>query len=115
MWAGGLNGLVLPLSLGVILIASRRVAIVGGGPTGVELAGAFADLVHRSLKSNFRRIDTSKLRIILIECGFGWLPSVAWRLDKHWPMLKSELPAMPIPASHAGKYPIMARGTAAAL
>jgi len=35
-----------------------------------------------------------KLRIILIECGFGWLPSVAWRLDKHWPMLKSELPAM---------------------
>lgn len=43
------------------------VAIVGGGPTGVELAGAFADLVHRCLKSNFRRIDTSKLRIILIE------------------------------------------------
>ncbi len=43
------------------------VAIVGGGPTGVELAGAFADLVHRSLKSNFRRIDTCKLRIILIE------------------------------------------------
>lgn len=43
------------------------VAIVGGGPTGVELAGAFADLVHRSLRSNFRRIDTSSLRIILIE------------------------------------------------
>ncbi len=43
------------------------IAIVGGGPTGVELAGAFADLVHRSLKSNFRRIDTSELRIILIE------------------------------------------------
>ena len=43
------------------------VAIVGGGPTGVELAGAFADLVLRSLKSNFRRIDTSTLRIILIE------------------------------------------------
>ena len=43
------------------------IAIVGGGPTGVELAGACADLVHRSLKSNFRRIDTAKLRIILIE------------------------------------------------
>lgn len=43
------------------------VAIIGGGPTGVELAGAFADLVHRSLKSNFRRIDTAKLRVILIE------------------------------------------------
>lgn len=51
--------------------AERRrlmcVAIVGGGPTGVELAGAFSDLVHRSLRTNFRRIDTSKLRIILIE------------------------------------------------
>ncbi|OYV07463.1 MAG: FAD-dependent oxidoreductase, partial [Verrucomicrobiales bacterium VVV1] len=43
------------------------VAIVGGGPTGVELAGAFADLIHRSLKSNFRRIDTGKLRVILID------------------------------------------------
>jgi NADH dehydrogenase len=43
------------------------IAIVGGGPTGVELAGAFADLVHRSLKSNYRRIDTGKLRVILIE------------------------------------------------
>ncbi len=43
------------------------VGIVGGGPTGVELAGACADLVHRSLHTNFRRIDTGKLRIILIE------------------------------------------------
>jgi NADH dehydrogenase len=43
------------------------VAIVGGGPTGVELAGAFADLVHRTLHTNFRRIDTSELRVILIE------------------------------------------------
>lgn len=43
------------------------VAIVGGGPTGVELAGAFADLIHRTLHTNFRRIDTSELRVILIE------------------------------------------------
>ncbi|WP_367873844.1 NAD(P)/FAD-dependent oxidoreductase [Luteolibacter sp. Populi] len=43
------------------------VAIVGGGPTGVELSGAFSDLVHRSLRTNFRRIDTSKLKIVLIE------------------------------------------------
>jgi NADH:ubiquinone reductase (H+-translocating) len=43
------------------------VVIVGGGPTGVELAGACADLVHRSLKTNFRKIDTSKLKVILIE------------------------------------------------
>lgn len=43
------------------------VAIVGGGPTGVELAGAFSDLIHRSMAKDFRRIDTRKLRVILIE------------------------------------------------
>jgi hypothetical protein len=32
------------------------------------------------------------LKIILIECGFAWLPSVAWRLDTHWKHLKSEVP-----------------------
>jgi NADH dehydrogenase len=43
------------------------IAIVGGGPTGVELAGSFADLTHRSLQSNYRNIDTARLSIILIE------------------------------------------------
>lgn len=44
VWAGGLNGLVLPLSLGVILIASRRVAIVFGykHPTYMTIAGGLA-------------------------------------------------------------------------
>ena len=44
VWAGGLNGLVLPLSLGVILVASRRVAIVGAykHPTHMTIAGALA-------------------------------------------------------------------------
>lgn len=43
------------------------VAIVGGGPTGVELAGAFADLAQRSLQTNFHRIDTRDMRIVLVE------------------------------------------------
>ncbi len=44
VWAGGLNGLVLPLSLGVILVASRRVAIVGAyrHPTRMAVAGGLA-------------------------------------------------------------------------
>ena len=45
------------------------VAIVGGGPTGVELAGAFSDLVQRALKSEYRNIDPAKLRVVLIQSG----------------------------------------------
>lgn len=41
--------------------------VVGGGPTGVELAGALADLAHRTLKPDFRHIDTGDSRIILVE------------------------------------------------
>lgn len=45
------------------------VAIVGGGPTGVELAGAFSDLLRRALKSDYRRIDVREFRIVLIQSG----------------------------------------------
>ena len=41
--------------------------IVGGGPTGVELAGAFAELTRTVLNRDFRRIDPTQARIILIE------------------------------------------------
>ncbi|WP_018970255.1 NAD(P)/FAD-dependent oxidoreductase [Rubritalea marina] len=50
------------------------IAIVGGGPTGVELSGAFVELIQRSMKRNFRRIDTSQLKVILIEAGPRLLP-----------------------------------------
>src|SRR5262245_23680987 len=43
--------------------------IVGGGPTGVELAGACAELAHRVLRRDFDRIDPTRARIILIEAG----------------------------------------------
>jgi len=45
------------------------IVIVGGGPTGVELAGAFAELARTVLKRDFRRIDPTHARIILIEAG----------------------------------------------
>jgi NADH:quinone reductase (non-electrogenic) len=45
------------------------IVVVGGGPTGVELAGAFAELARHVLKSDFRRIDPSQARVILIEAG----------------------------------------------
>src|SRR5437667_12827347 len=45
------------------------IVVVGGGPTGVELAGAFAELARHVLKSDFRRIDPAQARIVLIEAG----------------------------------------------
>lgn len=41
--------------------------IVGAGPTGVELAGALAELAYHTLKPDFRQIDTTKTRILLVE------------------------------------------------
>src|SRR5882757_1288030 len=49
--------------------------IVGGGPTGVELAGAIAELAHQNLREDFRHIDTRKARVLLIEAGPRILPS----------------------------------------
>jgi NADH dehydrogenase len=43
------------------------IVVVGGGPTGVELAGAFAELARTVLKRDFRRIDPSQARVILLE------------------------------------------------
>jgi NADH dehydrogenase len=45
------------------------VAIVGGGPTGVELAGALAEVTRETLARDFRRIDPRHTRIVLIEAG----------------------------------------------
>lgn len=43
--------------------------IVGGGPTGVEFAGTIAELIKKTMRSNFRRIRTERARVFLIE-GF---------------------------------------------
>jgi len=49
--------------------------IVGGGPTGVELAGAIAELAYHNLPREYRHIDTRKARVVLIEAGPRILPS----------------------------------------
>lgn len=41
--------------------------VVGGGPTGVELAGAIAEIAHQSIKNDFRDIDTTQAKILLFE------------------------------------------------
>ena len=49
--------------------------VVGGGPTGVELAGALAEIARHALAHDFRSIDTRSARIILIEAGSTILPA----------------------------------------
>jgi NADH dehydrogenase FAD-containing subunit len=55
--------------------------LVGAGPTGVELAGAIAELAKASLVRDFRRINPSDARIVLIEAGPRILPSFPPRLS----------------------------------
>jgi NADH dehydrogenase len=57
-------------------------AIVGGGPTGVEMAGAVAELAKKSIAMDFRRIDPKQSRIILIEAGQRILPSFPANLSE---------------------------------
>jgi len=49
--------------------------IIGGGPTGVEMAGTIAELAHVTLKHDYRNIDPAKARILLIEAGPRLLPA----------------------------------------
>ena len=58
-------------------------AIVGGGPTGVEMAGAIAEVAFHTLTPDFRRIDPRKARILLIEAGPRLLPALPERLSEH--------------------------------
>jgi NADH dehydrogenase len=50
-------------------------AIVGGGPTGVELAGALAEIAHHTVKHEFDLADPDSSRIVLIEAGPTILPA----------------------------------------
>ncbi|MBE9188907.1 NAD(P)/FAD-dependent oxidoreductase [Gloeocapsopsis crepidinum LEGE 06123] len=55
--------------------------IVGGGPTGVELAGAIAELAYSTLKKDFRNIDTAEAKILLLEGMDRLLPPYATELS----------------------------------
>jgi NADH dehydrogenase len=56
--------------------------LVGGGPTGVELAASIAQMARVTLRGNFRRIDPAKASIVLIEGGNRILPTFAESLSR---------------------------------
>ena len=49
--------------------------VVGGGPTGVELAGMIPEIAHGTLRGQFRRIDPRRARVVLVEAGPRLLPA----------------------------------------
>jgi len=59
--------------------AARRdlltIVLVGAGPTGVEMAGAIAELARATLAEDFRRVDPSSARVVLVEAGARILPT----------------------------------------
>ena len=57
--------------------------IVGGGATGVEMAGAIAEIARQTLATDFRRIDPRSARIVLIEAGPRLLPTFPHSLSDY--------------------------------
>ncbi|MGD9790113.1 MAG: NAD(P)/FAD-dependent oxidoreductase [Phycisphaerales bacterium] len=49
--------------------------VIGGGPTGVEMAGAFVEIACQTMRHEFRSIDTSQARVVLIEAQSTLLPA----------------------------------------
>jgi len=58
-------------------------AIVGGGATGVEMAGAISEIARQSLSKDFRRIDPTTARIVLIEAGSRIMPALPENLSDY--------------------------------
>lgn len=57
--------------------------VVGGGPTGVEMAGSVAELARHTLVRDFRRINPSRARVILVEAGPRLLSTFPEELSAH--------------------------------
>jgi NADH dehydrogenase len=57
--------------------------VVGGGPTGVELAGAIADISRNVIAGDFRHIDPRQARVVLVEAGPRVLPSYTAKSSGH--------------------------------
>jgi NADH dehydrogenase len=57
------------------IAAQLTFVVVGAGPTGVELAGTLAEIARHTLKREFRRIDPTRARVMLVEAGPRVLPA----------------------------------------
>ena len=72
--------------------------IVGGGPTGVEMAGQIAELARNALRRDFRSADTSAARVLLVEAGPRLLPAFPESLSRKAARSLEQLGATPLVA-----------------
>lgn len=85
------------LPLGLHTLGTSGHAIAGGGwpsfyfeehqAVGMSLSAMLASFVLEGVLERFPR-----LKLVVIEGGFGWVPSLGWRMDGHWKALRSEVP-----------------------
>jgi NADH dehydrogenase len=62
--------------------SALRFVVVGGGPTGVEMAGAISELAKRTLVDDFRRIRTQHAQVLLVDAAPRLLPAMAEDLSR---------------------------------
>ena len=72
--------------------------VVGGGPTGVELAGQIGEIARDALRRDFREIDTRTARILLVETAERMLPEFPPRLSQHAARALEKLGVTPLRA-----------------
>ncbi len=82
--------------------AAMNFVIVGGGPTGVEMAGAIAEIARETLAKDFRHIDPSNARVILVEGEKRVLASYPEDLSASAQKQLQELGVEVITGTHAG-------------
>ena len=63
--------------------AAMTFVVIGGGPTGVEMAGAIAEVALKTVPKDFRRIDARRSQIILLEAGRRVLPTFPQELSDY--------------------------------
>ena len=64
-------------------LAAMTFAVVGAGPTGVEMAGALAEIAFKVVRADYRNIDTASARVLLIEAADRVLPAMDGKCSFH--------------------------------
>lgn len=92
----------LPIGLHVAPYGQHANGAAGPGSYYIEEHFAFAHQLQTVIASMifegvFNRFPA--LKMVMVESGFGWAPSLAWRMDKHWSHMRSEVPEVSRPPS----------------